>query len=195
MKTAVIIGAILIVGMLTALLFVPARTIEETLPRQENQFTNMRLTSPVFNNNEPIPAKYTCDGDNINPPLSIADVPTGTKSLVLIMDDPDATAKALQPGSGQAWVHWIIWNLDPATTEIKEGTMVPEAHLGMTSFGKPGYGGPCPPVGRHCYFHKLYALDALLPDLKQPAKAALEKAMRGHVIGQAELIGLYQRGR
>lgn len=199
MKIAVFVGGVIILAMIAVIMFVPARTADEQPLHQENQFTNMRLTSPAFKNNEPIPVKYTCDGDppagGISPPLEISGVPTAAKSLVLIVDDPDAPAGTLQPGSGQAWVHWIIWNLDPATTEIKEGIQVPETHLGMTSFGKPGYGGPCPPSGTHRYVFKLYALDTSFPSPPEPfpTKEQLERAMRNHILDRAELIGLYKR--
>lgn len=145
----------------------------------------MKISSPVFENNECIPSKYTCDGGNISPPLMFSDVPGNAQSLVLIMDDPDAPRGT--------WIHWTIWNIDPKTTGIKENSVPGEAVEGITSFGRAGYGGPCPPTGTHRYFFKLYALDAkldLAPDLD---KSALEKAMQNHILAQAELIGLYTR--
>ncbi len=145
----------------------------------------MKISSPAFEANQTIPSKYTCDGENINPPLQIYDVPAGAKSLVLISDDPDAPMGT--------WVHWTVWNILPETKEIGENSAPVGAVEGMTSFGNNGYGGPCPPSGTHRYFFKLYALDTIL-DLPQFAKAAdVEKAMVGHILDKAELIGLYKR--
>jgi len=145
----------------------------------------MKITSPAFEHNTSIPKKYTCEAENVSPSLTIEDVPKGAKSLVLIMDDPDATVGI--------WVHWTLWNIAPATKEIKENSVPVKAIQGETSFGQPGYGGPCPPSGEHRYFFKLYALDT---DLNLPAdtgKEELEEAMMGHVLEHAELIGLYQK--
>lgn len=147
--------------------------------------SNMKLTSPVFNNNQNIPKKYTCDGENVNPSLSIYEVPQNTKSLTLIMDDPDAPMGT--------WVHWTVWNIDPKTTEIAENSVPNNATQGTTSFGKPGYGGPCPPSGTHRYFFKLYALDTTLTIPSSSDKADLEKTMEGHIFEKAELVGLYGR--
>jgi hypothetical protein len=145
----------------------------------------MILESSAFANNTNIPSKFTCDGEDINPPLSIKEVPIEAKSLVLIMDDPDAPMGT--------WLHWTVWNIDPATSEIVENSIPPGAGEGATDFSRPGYGGPCPPGGTHRYFFKLYALDIEL-NLATGAKLKeLEQAMAGHIIDQAELIGLYQR--
>lgn len=144
----------------------------------------MKITSPAFQNNTKMPSKYTCDGEEINPPLSFADIPANAKSLVLIMDDPDAPSGT--------WVHWILFNINPKITSVEEGSIPSESKEGITSFGKTGYGGPCPPPGTHRYFFKLYALDATL-NLTNPDKADLEKAMQGHILDSAELIGLYSR--
>lgn len=145
----------------------------------------MQIISSAFNRNEKIPNKYTCDGENVNPPLQFLDIPGSAKSLVLIVDDPDAPAKV--------WVHWVVYNINPKTTEVKENG-VPEGGIeGMTDFGKPGYGGPCPPSGIHRYFFKLYALDSIL-DLPQTAtKQMVEQKMQDHVIDKAELIGFYSK--
>lgn len=132
-----------------------------------------------------MPAKYTCDGENVNPPLSFSDVPQNSKSLVLISDDPDAPVGL--------WAHWIVFNIDPKISGISENSTFPNAKEGVTSFGKTGYGGPCPPSGAHSYFFKLYALDAVL-NLNNPDKNALEGAMQNHILEKAELVGLYSRG-
>lgn len=146
---------------------------------------SMEIKSPAFANNENIPAKYTCDGDDINPPLQFSDVPGNAKSLVLISDDPDAPTGT--------WVHWTIWNIDPATTEITENSIPAGAIEGTTSFGEIGYGGPCPPSGVHRYYFKLYALDTKLELPPTSKKEDIKKAMTRHVLASAELIGLYQR--
>lgn len=145
----------------------------------------MKITSSAFSNNTKIPAKYTCDGENINPSLSFLDVPESTKSLVLIVDDPDAPSKT--------WVHWVVYNINPDVTEIEKDSVPEDSIEGITDFGKPGYGGPCPPSGTHRYFLKLYALDTIL-DLPQNAtKQMVEDKMEKHIIDKAELIGLYSR--
>ena len=146
----------------------------------------MYISSSAFKDNEHIPYQYTCDGKNTNPSFAIADVPTSAKSLAFIMDDPDAP--------GGEWVHWILWNIDPATVEISEHSVPSGAVEGVTDFKKPGYGGPCPPDGLHRYFFKLYALDAKLDLPQSAAKADLEKAMQGHIVSQAQTVGLYARG-
>jgi len=146
---------------------------------------NMKIESPVFKEGEFIPKKYTCDGEDINPPLKISNVPKEAKSLVLIVDDPDAP--------GGRWVHWTVWNIDPKIEEIAENS-VPEGGVeGVTDFGRPGWGGPCPPSGVHRYFFKLYALDKKL-DLKASATIKeLEEAMKEHIIADATLMGKYGR--
>ena len=147
----------------------------------------MELKSSVFEKNGRIPSKYTCDGENVNPPLIISEVPDNAKSLVLIMDDPDA----LKP-AGKVWDHWIVFNIPVETKEVLENTEL-EGVQGMTSFGKVGYGGPCPPDAEHRYFFKLYALDIKL-DLSQGSeKTEVEEAMQGHIIEQTELVGRYER--
>jgi Raf kinase inhibitor-like YbhB/YbcL family protein len=143
------------------------------------------LSSPAFSGNQLMPSKYTCDGANVSPPLLIAHVPDGTKSLALIVDDPDAPAGT--------WVHWVLWNLDPATAEIGEDSVPAAARQGTNDFRKRGYGGPCPPSGTHRYFFKLYALDGILDLGPDATKAVLERAMQGHVVARVELIGLYKR--
>jgi Raf kinase inhibitor-like YbhB/YbcL family protein len=142
----------------------------------------MVITSPAFVEGEMIPSIYTCDGKNINPPLKIRDIPADTKSLALIVDDPDA------PGS--TWVHWIVWNI-PVTHHLKENHN--PGIEGINDFKKEQYGGPCPPSGTHRYFFKIYALDTILLLPSGSTKAALEKVMSEHIIGFGELIGLYKK--
>jgi len=157
---------------------------------------NMILTSTVFFQGGMIPQRYTCDGSDISPPLAWSGLPAGTKSLVLIVDDPDATDPA---APRMVWVHWVLYNLPPVAGELPEAVpakaLPPGMLQGVNDWQRTGYGGPCPPVGRHRYFYKLYALDAVLPDLGRPAKAVVEKAMQGHILGHAELVGQYQRSR
>ena len=147
--------------------------------------STMKITSTSFNNNEMIPAKYTCDGADVNPPLTITGIPENAKSLALIVDDPDAPSGT--------WVHWVVWNIGPKTREIAEGSLPKGAMLGMNDFRKLNYGGPCPPSGTHRYFFKLYALDALLDPGAQATKTALERSMKGRILDQAELVGRYRR--
>ena len=145
----------------------------------------MTITSPAFKNGALIPSRFTCDGDDISPALVIGNVPPEAKSLALIMDDPDAP--------GGMWVHWVVWNMDPKTTEIGVNKVPAGANQGMNDFRKAPYGGPCPPSGTHRYFFKLYALDAKLELGAGTNKAGLEKAMKGHILAQAELMGKYKR--
>jgi Raf kinase inhibitor-like YbhB/YbcL family protein len=144
----------------------------------------MTLNSPAFKQNGHIPAKYACEGEDVSPPLVWEGVPNGAKSLVLIIDDPDAPDPKAPK---MVWVHWVVYN----NTSRDQG--LARERLGLNDFKKTGYGGPCPPIGRHRYFHKLYALDIAL-DLKGATKSQMERAMQGHVLGNAELIGTYQKG-
>ncbi|HEU0233533.1 MAG TPA: YbhB/YbcL family Raf kinase inhibitor-like protein [Gallionella sp.] len=152
------------------------------------------IKSPSFMQDGVIPVRHTCDGPDISPPLAWSGVPAGAKSLVLIVDDPDAPDPA---SPKMTWVHWVLYNISPDANGLTEGIAVkglPAGTLqGVNDWQRIGYGGPCPPVGKHRYFFKLYALDTVLPDMKHPAKAVLEKAMQGHVLARSELIGLYQR--
>lgn len=154
---------------------------------------SLTLTSPAFKNNGSIPALYTCDGKDTSPALNWSGVPQNAKSLVLIVDDPDAPDPAAPK---MTWVHWVLYNIPLTATGLAEGIKdadLPQGTLpGVNDWKRTGYGGPCPPIGRHRYFHKLYALDTVLPDLKRPTKAQVEKAIQGHVIGQAVLLGTYQ---
>jgi len=147
--------------------------------------STMKLTSPAFKNQSFIPSRYTCDGENINPPLLIDQVPNSAQSFVLIVDDPDA------PGGN--WVHWLVWNIPPKAREIKEGKKIKGALEGFNDFHQKGYGGPCPPSGIHHYQFKIYALDQLLDLPPTTSKEELLKATSGHIIDQDMLVGLYQR--
>lgn len=161
---------------------------QEVILHNSPMFT---LGSPIFQHGGKIPVKYTCNGENINPPLEISGVPANAQSLVLIVDDPDVP-KNLKPDG--LWVHWLVWNIPPETLRIEENS-VPAGVEGTTSFGTPGYGGPCPPDREHRYFFKLAALDIRLKLSPSTTKPALEEAMRGHVLEQCELIGLYEQTR
>lgn len=154
----------------------------------------LELTSSAFSRGQAIPRDYTCDGDDMSPPLAWERVPPGTESLVLIVDDPDAPDPAAPK---MTWVHWILYNIPPSTTSLPPGVsradLPPGTREGLNDWKRTGYGGPCPPIGRHRYFHKLYALDVQLPDLGTPTKAALEEAMADHILVSAELVGTYER--
>ncbi len=152
----------------------------------------LKLTSTAFANGGEIPSKYTCEGQDVSPPLAWSGVPVNAKSLVLIVDDPDAPDPAAPK---LTWVHWVLYNIPVSESALQEGaTHLPTGTLqGTNDWNRTGYGGPCPPVGRHRYFHKLYALDTVLPDLRRPSKAKLEAQIKGHVVSQAELVGTYQR--
>lgn len=143
----------------------------------------MKLTSPAFNNNEYIPLKYTCDGEDINPPLIIESVPNNVESLALIVDDPDAPMGT--------WVHWIVWNISPTIGKIQENSI--PGQEGRNNFDKLHYGGPCPPSGEHRYFFKLYALAERLGLNPGATKTEVEDAIHGKILATAELIGLYKR--
>ena len=149
----------------------------------------LKITSPNFNNREEIPAKYTCDGEDINPPLEISGAPEGTQSLVLIMDDPDVPKNLRADG---IWDHWVKFNIPPTVTKIIKGEE-PEGISGMGTSNNLKYHGPCPPDRKHRYFFKVYALDALFNLSEGVSKKEVEKAMRGHILEQAELIGIYGR--
>lgn len=142
----------------------------------------MKIASSEFKHNESIPRKYTCQGQDINPPLTIEDIPPGTKSLALIVDDPDAP--------GGMWVHWVVYNI-PVTKEIAENSV--PGNQGINDFNRKDYGGPCPPSGTHRYFFKIYALDTVLGPEGVVSKKQLEEKISGHILGQAEIIGLYKK--
>jgi Raf kinase inhibitor-like YbhB/YbcL family protein len=159
---------------------------------------SLALKSEAFAQGGEIPAKYTCQGEDLSPPLSWADAPPGTKSFALIVDDPDAPDPRAPK---MTWVHWVLYNIPANATGIVQGAgntngaLPPGTAAGLTDFKKTGYGGPCPPIGRHRYFFKLYALDTVLGDLSRPTKNALENAMAGHIIGKAELMGTDEKSK
>ncbi len=170
------------------------RNMEKPAIPPGGHIMKITITSPAFKAHGEIPAKYTCDGEDISPPLNWGGIPPGAKSLALIMDDPDAPDPAHPK---MTWVHWVLYNIPPDTNGLPEGAGAAElpagTREGLNDWHRTGYGGPCPPIGRHRYFEKLYALDTVLPDLAKPTKAVLEKAMHGHVLAQQELVGTYQR--
>jgi len=177
-------AALLVPGLL---LFFPARANPPE--------SHMQITSSSFTHQGMIPAKYTCEGSDTSPPLAWSGVPPSAKSLALIVDDPDAPdPKAPR----MTWVHWVLYDVPPQTSSLAESASrapPPGTREGLNDWKKTGYGGPCPPIGRHRYFFKLYALDTVLPGLGKPSKADLLKAMEGHVVGTAELVGTYQKGQ
>ena len=153
----------------------------------------MHITSTAFTHGGAIPTRYTCEGDDIAPPLTWHDVPPGTRSFVLIIDDPDAPDPAAPK---MTWVHWTLYNVPPTLTSLPEGSTVADLPAGTiegwNDFKRTNYGGPCPPIGRHRYFHKLYALDRMLEPQGALTKPALLAAMRDAVLASAELMGTYQ---
>jgi len=185
----------LMVSLFLLAIFCPVRSLTAQGSKSEGGILmTLELTSPAFSHNDPIPAIYTCDGRDISPPLIWNSLPTGTRSLALIVEDPDAPdPKAPR----MTWIHWVLYNIPAETAGLTEntaaGNLPADTLEGLNNWGKTGYGGPCPPVGRHRYFFKLYALDTELPDLNQPNKEKLLQAMQNHILDQAELIGTYQR--
>jgi hypothetical protein len=156
----------------------------------------LSITSSAFEDGGAMAAKYTCEGPNISPPLTWSGVPDGARSLALIVDDPDAPDPAAPK---MTYVHWVLYNLPVDWGGLKEGTtfgdLPPGTLEGTNDWQRTGYGGPCPPIGRHRYFHKLFALNVVLDDLKEPTKDVLLAAMEGHVIAQAQIVGTYQKGQ
>lgn len=146
---------------------------------------HFRLSSPAFRHNDHIPARFTCDGANVNPELIIENVPKGTKSLTLIMEDPDAPAGL--------WVHWAVWNINPNIGKLAEHAEPRESVIGKNSWGHNQYGGPCPPSGTHRYMFRLFALDTIIDIPGTSGRKELEKAMEGHVLSEALLTGLYAK--
>jgi Raf kinase inhibitor-like YbhB/YbcL family protein len=153
---------------------------------------SLKLTSSAFDKDGEIPSKYTCEGEDVSVPLTWEGLPEGTKSLALIVDDPDAPDPQAPK---MTWVHWVVYNIPPDATGLAEALkqLPAGAKDGLNDWKRTGYGGPCPPIGRHRYFHKLHALDTVLPDLGNPTKDELLEAMKGHVLAQTELVGTYQK--
>jgi Raf kinase inhibitor-like YbhB/YbcL family protein len=153
-----------------------------------------RFESPSFAHEGEIPRKHTCEGEDVSPELRWSDVPEGAKSLALIVDDPDAPDPKAPK---MTWVHWVLYDLPATATGLPESvsdSALPEGtRQGKNDWGKTGYGGPCPPIGEHRYFFKLYALDGVLGDLSEPKKAELLKAMEGRVVGEVQLMGVYEK--
>jgi Raf kinase inhibitor-like YbhB/YbcL family protein len=147
----------------------------------------LRISSPAFEDSGAIPSRYTCDDIDVNPPLTIENIPAAAKSLALIVDDPDAPMGT--------WVHWVVWNITPGLSEIRENSVPQGGIEGVNDFRKHAYGGPCPPSGIHRYFFKLYALDTKLDIASHSEKAHVEKAMKGHIIAETRLMGRYGRTR
>jgi len=152
------------------------------------------ISSPAFDHDSVIPVNYTCDGDDLSPALRWSGVPEGTASLALIVDDPDAPDPA---APRLIWVHWLLYNLpadsDGLAENIEQGLLPAGTLEGKNDWKRVGYGGPCPPVGQHRYFFRLYALDTVLPDLGEPDRSRLEQAMDGHILAEATLMGTYSR--
>lgn len=152
---------------------------------------SLAVTSTAFAEGAPIPTRHTCEGEDLAPPLAFSRAPAGTRSLALVVDDPDAPDPA---APRTVWVHWVLYDLPPDTPGLPEGGAPPPgARPGLNDWKRVGYGGPCPPIGRHRYYFKLYALDAMLGDLRKPTKARLLEAMRGHVLAEGQLMGTYQK--
>jgi len=166
-----------------------------TRPDGEGTAMEMVITSPAFENGHTIPRRYTCQGDDVSPPLAWSGVPERAKSLVLVVDDPDAPDPAHPK---MTWVHWVLYDLPATSTGLDEDVAPSElpsgTRQGHNDWKRPGYGGPCPPIGRHRYFFKLYALDTAVGDHGAATKADVEQVMRGHVLAEAVLMGTYQKG-
>lgn len=156
----------------------------------------MKILSSAFQDGQEIPTKYTCEGEDISPPLSWEDVPGNTKSLALIVEDPDAPDPKAPK---MVWIHWVLFNIDPKSKGIPENAMAHElpkdSQQGLTSWKKTNYGGPCPPIGRHRYYHRLYALDLVFSNVQNPTADTLRQIMRDHVIAEAVIMGTYQKSK
>jgi Raf kinase inhibitor-like YbhB/YbcL family protein len=191
MKTRTVAATIfvLVLSVGGAIFFLPHR-FSKNIPSQDTKSANktnpMKISSPEFENNSNIPAKFTCDGEGASPALLLGDIPAGAKSLAFILHDPDA------PVAG-GFTHWMVFNIDPKTTEIPENGVPADAVQGQNSGGQPRYTGPCPPSGTHHYHFKLFALDSELALDSSAKREDVERAMEGHILEQTELIGLYKR--
>lgn len=160
-------------------------SVSQLTAKETKKMNQMKITSPDFSHGKPIPEQFSCDSTDLSPSLAIEGVPAGAKSLALIMDDPDAPAGV--------WVHWVIWNIDPSTREIARGSLPPGAELGLNSWKRRSYNGPCPPAGTHRYFFRLYALKERLNLPQSSTRKDLDHAMEGKIIAQSELVGVYSR--
>lgn len=153
--------------------------------KEVRSMVQMKMTSPAFVDGKPIPSSFSCDGDDINPPLNIEGVPPEAKSLALVMDDPDAP--------GGVWVHWVLWNIDPATKLIAKGSVPQGAEQGVNSWERKKYGGPCPPSGTHRYYFRLFALKDWLKLPAASTRKELDRAMQGKILARCELFGTFSR--
>ncbi len=177
-------------SLLAALCFV---SIGTAAAGADMQATRFQLSSTAYQDQSAMDSRFTCEGQSVSPPLQWSGAPAGTKSYALIIDDPDAPDPAHPQ---RTFVHWVIYDIPATVSSLKEGAskdLPGGTHLGANDEGEAAYTGPCPPIGRHRYFHKLYALDVVLPDLHNPNKAQLLAAMKGHVLGETQLIGTYQK--
>ena len=156
-----------------------------SMQAKEVKMSQMKLSSSAFKHTGQIPALYSCDGSDTSPPLAIEGVPNEAKSLALVMDDPDAPAGT--------WVHWVLWNIDPVTTQIAQGSAPRGAEQGVNSWQRKSYGGPCPPSGQHRYYFRLYALSERLALPSNSTRKELDRAMQGKILAQTELLGVYSR--
>src|SRR5579863_8570465 len=175
------------------LLFAATCLAGACLAAEATDMAAFKITSSAFAHNGAMDARFTCQGGDTSPPLAWTGPPAGTKSFALIMDDPDAPDPAAPK---MTWVHWVLYDIPASANALPEGgakNLPAGTRVGQNDWKRTGYGGPCPPIGRHRYFHKLYALDVVLPDMRTPDKVQLEAAMQGHVLAEAELIGTYQK--
>ncbi len=173
------------VGILLPVLVVSMLMAVPGAGKETKKAKEVAVTSSAFAEGKAIPSRYTCEGRNISPPLSFVTVPAGTRSLALIVDDPDAPAGT--------WVHWVVWNIPPDAHRVAEGGLPPGAREGVNDFRRNSYGGPCPPSGTHRYYFRVYALDTTLDLSPSSNRAALEKAINGHVLASGQLMGTYRR--
>ena len=197
-RTKRFVGMLLVVGLLgngCRPHSDPPRTEPEPTSLEKERGSDMsklELKSSAFAQEGAIPSKYTCQGEDLSPPLAWTGAPRATKSFALIVDDPDAPDPARPK---RTWVHWVLYDIPASTTALAEGAstnLPPGTKVGWNDWHKLGYGGPCPPIGRHRYFHKLYALDTTL-DLESPTKTEVERAMASHILGRVELVGTYEK--